>query len=1157
MFFSACQPNHCGEVDKLNAFSYACHYRNLDSVKSYASKAYGLSGSYGDGKAEALNNLAFYYIAKMDYRTASSLLDTIPNITDNQVELLIADVQMMRLCQRRSANKEFYDYHEKALRRLRRIEEERGALSDRQQLRYIYASTEYNIVTSTYYYYVGLERQSVNAIDKIDPDGDIRKDTAQYLNYLYNIGAGGIITEGTQSDINQKEFDYLIQCYLLARKFNYPFWEANSLQAMSEHLLVPEYRSKLIMDNLPAMKYVNADMMPDSLLAGNLALRSMDLFSSFGDVYQIAGAYRTLASCYWQIDDYSSAIVCLQDALEKDTAINQAPDLVASIREQLSIVYSAVNNKRQSDYNRNIYLDLQEQTRQDRYYESRADQLAKSSSLLNMMIVSVMVMIVVVLLLLYVFHRLRLRNDRRNTLSSLLQPLEEWQKRYGQYMAQMNDRYEDISEAYALNVTHIINNKRRNLEQRAKISLVNSIIPFIDRMLNEVSRLSNDNEQAAIRHERYEYIGELTDKIDEYNNILTEWIQMRQGQLNLHIESFPLQQLFDIVAKGRMSFMLKGIKLEVVNTDAVVKADRILTLFMINTIADNARKFTPTGGRVRVSSTVAGAYVEVSVADTGRGMSQEELAGLFDRKVVYNGHGFGLMNCRGIIDKYKKISPIFGVCSLSAESEPGKGSRFFFRLPKGVLRCLVFVATLSSLLFSTGVQQARANVSNSTWNSQNENIKRAASFADSAYFSNVNGTFDRTIGFADSCRHYLNRFYLERNPGGKVLMVREGDVSKIPAEIKWYHDSLPVNYRIIIDMRNESAVAALALHRWSLYKYNNKVYTQLFKETSADATLGDYCRMMQRSEANKNVAVAMLILLLFSIFPAYYLIYYRHRLYYRYCVERVRQINDILLTDTSAEDKLERISPISAEWFPGELRQVVDRIRDALASAAEHDRQSHANIELVDDERRRAEYEDQKLYIANSVLDNCLSTLKHETMYYPSRIRQLVDGNDRNLQSIRELAEYYKELFTILDSQAMRQVEAVKLVSRAFNISEVLPKEEWGGTDFKLLGDKDMIAYLFDILRKQCRRKRLEIIGINGSGDHYVLFEVLMPDLRLDDEQCLLLFSPSKDRLPYLLCRQIVRDNGEATNCRGCGISARPSERGPIISITLAASKKL
>ena len=75
---------------------------------------------------------------------------------------------------------------------------------------------------------------------------------------------------------------------------------------------------------------------------------------------------------------------------------------------------------------------------------------------------------------------------------------------------------------------------------------------------------------------------ELTDKINQYNTILTNWIQMRQGTLNLRIVSFPLQPLFDIVAKGKMSFQMKKIKLDVQPTTAKVKADRTLTLFMIS-----------------------------------------------------------------------------------------------------------------------------------------------------------------------------------------------------------------------------------------------------------------------------------------------------------------------------------------------------------------------------------------------------------------------------------------------------------------------------------------------------------------------------------------------------------------------------------------------
>lgn len=54
------------------------------------------------------------------------------------------------------------------------------------------------------------------------------------------------------------------------------------------------------------------------------------------------------------------------------------------------------------------------------------------------------------------------------------------------------------------------------------------------------------------------------------------------------------------------------------------------------------------------------------------------------------GSGFGLMNCKGIIEKYKKTNELFRVCLFDVESEPGKGSRFYFRLPLGVRKALEY-----------------------------------------------------------------------------------------------------------------------------------------------------------------------------------------------------------------------------------------------------------------------------------------------------------------------------------------------------------------------------------------------------------------------------------------------------------------------------------
>ena len=400
--FSACSPSHKGEVDELNHLSYALHYRNLDSTKVLAEKALALSEDYPAGYAEACNNLAFVAIAKMDYHTAKRWLDKVNERSDNQIELLIADVQNMRLCQREARNKDFYSFREKAIRKLRRIGEEIDNLPLRERHRAIYAKSEFDIVAATYFYYVQLDKPMLNALADLDPD-ELEQDTAQYLNYLYNMGAGGAITHGTPQEICQAEFDMLIRLYFLASGSNpYPYWQANALQSISEHIQDPEQRDFLVKNNLPAFQYLNVEQMPLELLAGNFAQRALNIFSEYGDVYQTAGAYRTLAECYWQIKDYKSAGDCLNRALNQNRAIQQAPDLVASIRERLSLVYSAIDDKPESDYNRNIYLDLQEQSRQDRQLEARATQLDNNAVQLNTMIAAVIFMIVLVLSLIHI-----------------------------------------------------------------------------------------------------------------------------------------------------------------------------------------------------------------------------------------------------------------------------------------------------------------------------------------------------------------------------------------------------------------------------------------------------------------------------------------------------------------------------------------------------------------------------------------------------------------------------------------------------------------------------------------------------------------------------------------------------------------------------------
>lgn len=1150
VILTGCETRNHDAIDSLNKKAYSLHYKNIDSAFYYANKAIiqAKHSGYDSGVGEALNNLAFVGITKMEYDHAEKLLDSVSVATSNQVELFIADVQLMRICQRQSRNKEFYDHREKALRRIHRISEEQQYLNNHLKERYVYGLSEFGIITSAYYYYVGLSDESRSALEGISLDEDLRKDTAQLLAYYYNVGAGGMITKGGHAEISQKEFDYLIRCYMISHNHGYVFWEANALQAMSEHLLNEDDSERLIADNTPALRIINIDKVADSLLAGNMAERSLSLFENYGDEYQIAGALRTLAQCYWNIGEYQQAIQYLEYSFDRSNTISNAPYLIVSICEQLCLAYSAIDNKQSSDHYRNLYLDLQEETRQDRYLESRADQLKRSISQLNTMIIAVVLMIAVIVALMIFFAWIRRRDKSSDTLKTLAMPLEEWQKLNGIHDSELMEQYETIKESLSLAKLNLAYFKKINVEQRAKVSLINSITPLIERMLHEINRLRTHVESQDVRDQRVSYVKELIDQIDEYNQILTQWIQLRKGELSIKVESIRLQRLFDIVEQAKGSFSLKGISFKVEPTEAVVKCDPTLTLFMINTITDNARKFTSEGGSVTVSAQENDSYVEISVTDNGCGMGEEQLEHLFDKPILHpsnNGiqHGFGLMNCKGIIEKYKKTSRLFSVCMIAADSKVGKGSRLFFRLPKGIVRMLVALAFMS-------MHPIFINASNE--------MKKAQVYADSVFQCNINGRYLKTLAFADSTMNYLNahchRFY----PKEKTMMKLMGSTSETPAETQWYLKGVKSDYDIALSIRNECAVAALALHEWQLYQYNNYAYTKLYHEMSADSSLSNYCRTMQKAETNKYIAIALLILLLISIFPLYYFFYYRHRMYYRSCIERIKSINNFLLDDTSNEAKLRNIRALANGQLPDNLQSLVENIINELKTSEKHTKLNKEKMELLKDEYKKTTMEGDHLHVTNSILDNCLSTLKHETMYYPSRIKHLLSSGTMPLDTLEELAKYYKDLHMLLSRQAARQINLNKFTAKHIKIEEVLPHNVILNEEQKsvfLKGDNDLLRSLFEILHKATGYKGTDI-SICSNKNNYITINMALVNMKMTDEECRNMFFPNINNIPYLICRQIIRDIGEITNKRGCGIEAEHNENnGVTIKVTLPGSK--
>ena len=1394
-------------IDSLNGKAYAYRYRSLDSSYKYADAAYRQVNFYKSGKAEASNNLGFCAYMNMDFDRAEALHKEVYKLTKNELELLIADIGLMKICQRTAMNKEYYDYRNSALRRMKRIREESDLFADRHEtLRLDYAFTEFFIVSSIYYYYLQQRQEAIDALNQI-PEDEALTDTNQLLYYHYIKGSASLVEANNPEERKLREFDQLYYTWRTAVQSKNPYFEGNGLQGLANLMVSPANFEFYRVRRTHAL--VQFDFPVDSLMPLRMAQLALEKFQEYDDLYQIAGAYVSIGKYLNAHGRYSEALDTLTKALdcvnqhhllyyhykadtldklwpyaEGDTTytgvpwiteekVKTVPEWISRIREQLSVSYAGLGMKHASDYNRNIYLDILNFTRQDKELESRYISLEAGSRQMTLVLSVVIVGLVLVVILWWFFNKSsktrnqvdverlqqilslcrditssipmnvpliqqgidqlfgkgrmtleipeegkaalvpvhRLSKDEK-ALVHVLEPYIIWAADNEQMVEALSDERIQLEKQRYVYEQHIAGNKRQNLIKKACLAIVNGINPYIDRILNEVHKLTEKGyiDDEKIKKEKYQYIDELVTTINEYNDILALWIKMKQGTLSLNIETFGLNELFDLLGKGRRAFEMKEQTLEIEPTHAMVKADRALTLFMINTLAENARKYTPEGGVIKVYARTTDSYVEISVEDNGRGISAEDVAQIIGEKVYDSrvigmknatdadelkenkGSGFGLMNCKGIIEKYKKTNELFRVCVFNVESELGKGSRFYFRLPSGVrkvigvLLCLLLPFGMGSCLYDPipPMLQDTDSIVVITDSAYEDLLDAASDYANAAYFANVDEQYEIALQYADSAILLLNEHYQKyARPDAThryMKLVGEG----IPAEILWWNELFDSDYHVILDIRNEAAVAFLALKQLDAYSYNNSAFTDLYKLQGEDQTLEGYCRQLERSNINKTVGIILCFVLLIVSLVGYYLLYLRKRIQNRLSLEQVLEINQKVFAASlirpqeqenaealqREESTLKEIPQrIVDEAFgsvnelltidrmgiavynetthlleyassPGqEMPEMVQLCFDSREYISEQHRQAiplmveaggehqcvgvlylerregteqetdrllfelvaryvaivvfnavvklatkYRDIESAHEETQRASWEDSMLHVQNMVLDNCLSTIKHETIYYPNKIKQIIGRlNAQNLsekeekeavETMTELIEYYKGIFTILSSCASRQLEEVTFRRTTIPVQELFETAgkyfkksvknrmdkielEMAPIDARVIGDVNQLRFLLENLIDEALTVHEDgVLRLQArKDDEYIRF--LFTDTRREKSVLELnqLFYPNLARMTsgekgelrgteYLVCKQIIRDHDEFAGRRGCRINAEPAEGG-------------
>lgn len=1374
------------QIDSLNELAYALRYKDIAASSRVAREAYEKVPSYASGRAEACNHLGFVAFMAMDFKEAEQQYKKVYAWTKSELELLVADVGMMKICQRKAMNKEFYDYRNSALQRLKRIAEEPNlSVNSHERLRLKYAQSEFYLVSAVYYYFLQQQEDALNCIRQADELLKLQADTSQLLYYHYLKGAAGLCEAVSTDEMKLKMFDELYAVWRIGSLKGYLYFEGGGLQGLAGLMVLPadyeffkKHRNHAILQ---------LEFPVDSLLPLRMSQQALLKCHKYHDPYQIAGVYVSIGKYLNHRGRYAEALDTLTQALDEVNQIyGTAPECISRICEQLSVSYAGLGQKVESDVHRNMYLDILDDTRQDKELESRYQALEEEAMQLNGLLAAVMMGFIGIGVFFGLFnrwskvrsmkhverlqgmlkicqlitsaisaeaqteeeivtsierairqpmqellgnHELHIENrqlviDKKlnkeeQAMMHVLNPYVQWALDTGLASVSLSDERKRLEKQKYVYEMHIANNKRRNVEKKTCLAIANGIQPYMDRMAHVIHKISRSMGEQREVHKtgNYQYLDELVSKINEYNEILALWIKMKQGSLSMNIETFDLDELFDLLRKGSRSFELRHQSFQVAQAGVAVKADKALTMFMLNTLADNARKYTPQGGRISVLARIEKNYVEISVEDTGCGLSESDVKLLNDDKVYdpskigmetadhreewlqKKGSGFGLMNCKGIIEKYRKTSDLFKDCLFGVESKAGKGSRFFFRLPVGVRRTFLIYALLAASVVPVAAQNVQVETDSGTVFYELL-LDSASDYANEAYFANVEGNYEYALQYIDSAMWCLNRHYLQFSAHPQRTM-KLYDMAESPAEMDWWDEPFNSDFHVILDIRNEAAVAFLALKKWQSYSYNNAAYTALYKLLGEDQSLENYCRQLERSTSNKRVGMILGVVLLAVFLFGYYVLYIRKRLQNRWNLEQVLNINrhvfeaalpmgmgqfdrqrdedyglqrisqnmvnavfeemdDLLGIDdlgmaiyNEAASKLEfafyRVTDDTAEkllaqslmqrcftenhhlqeenvlTFPlhmdvGGVNRSVGAVYVKRTAGMEQETDflmleliasyvaavtynavvklatKFQDIETAEDEKRKALWEDNLLHVQNLVLDNCLSTIKHETIYYPHKIKQLIgklrqnglapDEERDTVVAIEELIAYYKGIFTILSQCASRQLEEVTFRRSAIDIADLMGKAE---KYFKkacrdcsasislqvkplqgmVWGDKNLLQFLLECLID-------EALSVNKDGVLCLIADEVegsirfqFTDKRRNFAQKTLneLFYPSLQRMyvddkgrlhgsEFLLCKQIIRDHDEYMGQRGYKMNAEAqAEEGFTVYFTLLTRK--
>lgn len=182
------------------------------------------------------------------------------------------------------------------------------------------------------------------------------------------------------------------------------------------------------------------------------------------------------------------------------------------------------------------------------------------------------------------------------------------------------------------------------------------------------------------------YLGIVHDSAQKLSGLVEQLFQYAKLEANVVVPEKEPFLINELAADILMSYQLKAaerfihLDLDAADNLPQVFADIALTERVFQNLLDNAFKFIPNGGSIKITLSLAANGVRVLVADTGPGISPEERPYIFERykqmgkdKPSQKGMGIGLAIVKKILELHHT--------TIDVVSEDGKGATFRFVMP--------------------------------------------------------------------------------------------------------------------------------------------------------------------------------------------------------------------------------------------------------------------------------------------------------------------------------------------------------------------------------------------------------------------------------------------------------------------------------------------